>query len=428
MKSIISQHKNGKHIGICSVCSAHPLVIEATLCFDLHSQRKVLIEATSNQVNQFGGYTGMTPEDFRKFVHAIAAEVGFPLSRLILGGDHLGPNCWQHENAQVAMEKAERLIADYVQAGFSKIHLDASMSCADDPIPLSPLVVAERAARLCAVAEAAASPQQRQALSYVIGTEVPVPGGEFHAIAQVHVTRPEDAVQTIETHRQAFARLGLEQAMERVMGLVVQPGVEFDHSTVIHYQPEKARELSAVIEQTPLVFEAHSTDYQTAKAFRQLVRDHFAILKVGPALTFALREAIFSLALIEKELIAAEHQSHVMAVIDSVMQDEPKYWKKYYDPRHSKAMIDLHYSLSDRIRYYWPEARISRAIDKLVTNLSAVQIPLGMLSQYFPLQFSRLLTGECETDPHSLIRDKIQEVLRAYAYGCDEQLQMAVTV
>lgn len=428
MKSIIQQHKSGKHIGICSVCSAHPLVIEATLRFDLHSQRKVLIEATSNQVNQFGGYTGMTPVDFREFVYALAAKVGFPLSRLILGGDHLGPNCWQHEPAQVAMEKAERLIADYVQAGFSKIHLDASMSCADDPLPLPPTVVAERAARLCAVAEATASPEQRQLLSYVIGTEVPVPGGESHAIAQVTVTRPEDAAETIETHRQAFARLGLEQAMERVIGLVVQPGVEFDHTAVVHYQPEKARELSAMIEPTPLVFEAHSTDYQTPKTFRQLVGDHFAILKVGPALTFALREAIFSLALIEKELIATENQSHLLAVIDSVMQDEPKYWKKYYDPRHSKAMIDLHYSLSDRIRYYWPEARISAAIDKLVANLSQVKIPLGMLSQYFPLQFPRLMAGDCAADPHSLIIDKIQEVLRAYAYGCDERQAGAVNV
>lgn len=90
MKSIIQQHKSGKHIGICSVCSAHPLVIEATLRFDLASQRKVLIEATSNQVNQFGGYTGMKPADFREFVYAIAAKVGFPQSRLILGATTLG--------------------------------------------------------------------------------------------------------------------------------------------------------------------------------------------------------------------------------------------------------------------------------------------------------------------------------------------------
>ena len=77
MKTLIARHKAGEHIGICSVCSAHPLVIEAALAFDRNSTRKVLIEATSNQVNQFGGYTGMTPADFREFVFTIADKVGF---------------------------------------------------------------------------------------------------------------------------------------------------------------------------------------------------------------------------------------------------------------------------------------------------------------------------------------------------------------
>lgn len=89
MKDIITRHKSGEHIGICSVCSAHPLVIEAALRFDLSTNNKVLIEATSNQVNQFGGYTGMQPADFRDFVYNIARTVGFPAERIILGGDHL---------------------------------------------------------------------------------------------------------------------------------------------------------------------------------------------------------------------------------------------------------------------------------------------------------------------------------------------------
>ncbi|EKH92210.1 putative tagatose 6-phosphate kinase gatZ domain protein [Escherichia coli 5905] len=45
MKTLIARHKAGEHIGICSVCSAHPLVIEAALAFDRNSTRKVLIEA-----------------------------------------------------------------------------------------------------------------------------------------------------------------------------------------------------------------------------------------------------------------------------------------------------------------------------------------------------------------------------------------------
>ncbi|WP_437889913.1 tagatose-bisphosphate aldolase subunit GatZ [Phytobacter sp. V91] len=421
MKDIIARHKAGEHLGICSVCSAHPMVIEATLRFDAHTDKKVLIEATSNQVNQFGGYTGMKPADFRDFVLSIAKEVGFPQERLILGGDHLGPNCWQNEPAATAMEKSVDLIKAYVAAGFSKIHLDASMSCADDPVPLDPKVVAERAARLCQAAEETASDELKKSLTYIIGTEVPVPGGEASSISRVHVTRVEDAAMTLETHRVAFHALGLDAAMDRVVGMVVQPGVEFDHTQIIHYQPQEAEALSAWIRQTPMVYEAHSTDYQSRQAYRALVGDHFAILKVGPALTFALREAIFALAQMENELIAPENRSRVLDVIDEVMLNEPGYWKKYYRPAWSEAMVDIHFSLSDRIRYYWPHPRIRQSVEKLIANLSATTLPLGLLSQYLPLQFERVLHNEYVATPQNLINDKIQDVLRAYRYGCAEE-------
>ncbi len=418
MKEIIARHKSGEHIGICSVCSAHPLVIEAALRFDLESDRKVLIEATSNQVNQFGGYTGMQPADFRDFVYQIANEVGFPHERIILGGDHLGPNCWQDQPAEEAMEKSIALIKAYVAAGFSKIHLDASMSCADDAVPLDPQIVANRAALLCQAAEQTATDEQKKHLTYVIGTEVPVPGGESSAIEGVHVTRESDAANTVDTHRLAFAALGLEKALERVIAIVVQPGVEFDHTQVIHYQPQEAEALSAWIKKTQLVYEAHSTDYQSRKAYRELVQDHFAILKVGPALTFALREAIFALAKIESELVAPEKRSQVLQVIDEVMLNEPNYWKKYYHPTFSQAMVDIHFSLSDRMRYYWPHPRIRQSVENLVTNLSAIAIPLGLLSQYLPVQFERVMTQQLLATPNNLILDKIQDVLRAYRYGC----------
>lgn len=421
MKEIIARHKRGEHLGICSVCSAHPLVIEAALRFDRDSDNKVLIEATSNQVNQFGGYTGMKPADFRDFVYEIAKDVGFPPERLILGGDHLGPNCWQNEAAAVAMEKSVELIEAYVAAGFSKIHLDASMSCADDSTPLDPMVVAERAAILCKAAENTATEAQKRALTYVIGTEVPVPGGEASTIGTVHVTREKDAARTLETHQIAFHALGLEDALSRVIAIVVQPGVEFDHTQIIHYQPHAAEALSGWIKRTPMVYEAHSTDYQTRQAYHALVRDHYAILKVGPALTFALREAIFALAQMENELVSPEHRSRVLEVIDEVMLNEPGYWKKYYHPTWSQAMVDIHFSLSDRTRYYWPHPRIRQSVEKLISNLNEVSLPLGLISQFMPVQLERLSEGSLTLTPHNLIIDKIQDVLRAYRFGCTAQ-------
>lgn len=122
-----------------------------------------------------------------------------------------------------------------------------------------------------------------------------------------------------------------------MIGLVVQPGVEFDHTGVIDYQPEKAIELSQVVDQYPqMVFEAHSTDYQTDKAYCQLVADHFAILKVGPALTFAMREALFNLAAIEDELVASAHSSHFKQCIENQMREHPQYWQKYYHGNESQ--------------------------------------------------------------------------------------------
>ncbi len=94
------------------------------------------------------------------------------------------------------------------------------------------------------------------------------------------------------------------------MALVVQPGVEFGDEFVHEYQPEPARELVHLIESYPnLVYEAHSTDYQTRQGLRDLVQDHFAILKVGPALTFAFREAIFALVNMENELYYIHRRS-----------------------------------------------------------------------------------------------------------------------
>ena len=110
-------YRAGKLCGITSVCSAHPIVIEAALEFGIETDKPVLIEATCNQVNQDGGYTGMTPADFVGFVHDIAKRVGFDTSHLILGGDHLGPNPWKDLPSDEAMQKAEVMIAAFARAG-----------------------------------------------------------------------------------------------------------------------------------------------------------------------------------------------------------------------------------------------------------------------------------------------------------------------
>jgi len=206
----------GRPTGITSVCSAHPQVIGAALALGRATGKQVLIEATCNQVNQDGGYTGMTPAAFRRFVKAIAQTEGFDPKHLILGGDHLGPNPWKHLAHDAAMAKACTMIAAYAAAGFTKLHLDASMSCLGDPTPLPDATIAARSARLAAVAEAAAPTPP----VYVIGTEVPVPGGALETVEHLTPTTPDAARATYALHRTAFAAEGIT-AFDRIVGLVV---------------------------------------------------------------------------------------------------------------------------------------------------------------------------------------------------------------
>ena len=420
MLDLVAQHKQGEQVGIYAVCSAHPLVLEAALRLAAQGDQLLLVEATSNQVDQFGGYTGMTPADFRDLLHRLAAECRFPVQRLVLGGDHLGPNRWQNEPAEQAMAHAEDLVASYVAAGFKKIHLDCSMSCQGDPVPLTDELVAARAARLANVAEQTAIRQFGHSdLVYVIGTEVPVPGGAHEELAELAVTTPEAARHTLAAHQQAFEQAGLAQLWPRVIGLVVQPGVEFDHTHVIDYHPERAAPLSRMIEAYPhLVFEAHSTDYQTPDAYRQLVRDHFAILKVGPALTFALREALFALAAIEEELVVAKACSGLRQVLEETMLDRPDFWRSHYQGSPNECRLARGYSYSDRIRYYWPDSRVDDCYARLLANLAAEPIPLPLLSQHLPLQYRKVRQGTLSPRVHDLILDQVQEVLHQYAAAC----------
>jgi D-tagatose-1,6-bisphosphate aldolase subunit GatZ/KbaZ len=417
LDEIVLAQKREEARGIASICSTHPWVLKAAMQKD----GLLLIESTCNQVNQFGGYTGMTPAAFAAYMHGLAAENSFPSGRVILGGDHLGPNVWQNEPAASAMHKSADMVRAYVQAGYTKIHLDTSMKLGDDDPtrPLDQEQAARRTAWLAKVAEEtlAKVPKSSNGLRYIIGTEVPIPGGATTHEDGVRVTTVEDAQRTLETTRTAFLREGLDSAWERVIALVVQPGVEFGDDFVLDYNPEAAHELVRFSETTSLIYEVHSTDYQTRNHLRNLVRDHFAILKVGPALTFAFREAVFALAIMEAELFPPGQCSELLAVLDRAMLRQPDYWQEHYHGTPAEQAFARKYSLSDRARYYWTDSAVQAALAKLLSNLESVTIPQSLLSQYAPLALDQIQMGKLPHRPASVIDASIQVVLDDYQYA-----------
>lgn len=432
MKDIVKRYKSGENVGIFSVCCSNQYVIEAAMQKLLNKNISLLVEATANQVDQFGGYTGMKPKEYVKYIYSIADKVGFPKERIILGGDHLGPLTWRTINPREAMENAKNLIREYVLAGFSKIHIDTSMPLNGDfeNEIFDDSLIANRASVLCKVAEEAyleLKEKNDEAMHpvYIIGSEVPIPGG-----AQVEeeeagpkVTSVEGFKNTVETFKKAFESFGVGDAWQYVIGVVVQPGVEFSSDYVWEYNREEAKDLIDELKNYPqLIFEAHSTDYQTPRALKEMVEDGFIILKVGPALTFGFREGIFALNHIENELLKYDENvelSNFIEVLDFSMIKNPKDWVHHYSGTGEKIKLERKYSLSDRARYYMPKDEVNFALEKLMNNLEGIEIPMTIISQFMHEQYKKVREGVLKPIAKELLKDRIGEYLDDYVYAVE---------
>lgn len=426
--SVLLQNRGTtREAGIYSCCSANPFVIRAALRRAAQTGTVALVEATANQVNQYGGYTGMTPEDFHRYLYKIAAEEGFPPECLLCGGDHLGPLSWQHLPEREAMDEAKKLVRAYVLAGFSKIHIDATMRVADDDpnVRLADETIARRGAALCLQAETAfaeyhASHPDAPAPIYVIGSEVPIPGGAQENEDTVSVTSACDLAASVDAFHAAFCRAGLQDAWQRVVAVVVQPGVEFSDASVVCYDRAAAAQLTESLSRYPqLVFEGHSTDYQPKQCLRKMVEDGIAILKVGPALTFGLREGLFALEKIERELLRLREfvASNFSAVLDQVMLENRKNWEKYYHGDFTEQRFARAFSYSDRARYYLTDARVTAAVEQLLGNLDRIGIPPALLSQYLHTQYLRVRDGQLRPCAADILIDHIGDFIDDYLYA-----------
>ena len=422
------QLSNKKDVGVYCACTANDMVIEATLEFARDNDSLVIIEATANQVDQNGGYTGMKPLDFKNFVYAIADKVGYDKERIILGGDHLGPLTWTKLNEAEAMENAKTLVFDYVRAGFTKIHLDTSMRVADDSTTemLSDATIARRSAILAQQALAAYDELVKEEPTaifpaFIIGSEVPIPGGAQEKEDTLAVTSPEAFMGTYEVFKEVFNEYDVNKVFENVIGIVVQPGVEFGDEDLFLYSRENAKVLTSTLKEKfeTLVFEGHSTDYQKPDGLKEMVQDGITILKVGPALTFALREALFALSHIEDQLV--DTPSNLIDVLEAAMLDKPGNWQNHYHGTEKELFIKRKYSYSDRARYYIPVPSVQEAINTLVANLSTEPINMTLLSQYLPYQYRRIKEGLVANEPLAIIKDYVKLYLDDYEYATNSK-------
>ncbi|EOS29103.1 MAG: class II D-tagatose-bisphosphate aldolase, non-catalytic subunit [Kineothrix sp.] len=427
IQEMMEQRRQGKKCGIPSYCTANPLALEIILKRAKQLQMPVLIEATANQVNQYGGYTGMLPKDFYEMIQKMAGEIGVPEELIILGGDHLGPLTWQNLPEKEAMEKSVELVYQYAKAGFTKIHLDTSMKVADDPEGLlSTETIARRGAELYKASmkgyeERKAEVPDAMRPVFIIGSEVPIPGGAQEAEDSLSVTSPEAFQDTVATYKHIFEEAGVKEGWKDVVAVVVQPGVEFGDDQVFLYDHDAATALCSALEKYPEVcFEGHSTDYQSAECLKNMVNDGIAILKVGPALTYGLREALFALSFMEKELVPEDKRADFIETLEKVMLAEPGNWQKHYHGDDKQLALARKYSFSDRARYYIGQPEVTKAIDKLFDNLREYPIPMNMLHQYMPVSYTKVRDGILTLDPKELALDGVANFMLDYEYAVVE--------
>ncbi len=427
IQEMMEQRRQGKKCGIPSYCTANPLALEIILKRAKQLQMPVLIEATANQVNQYGGYTGMLPKDFYEMIQKMASEIGVPEELIILGGDHLGPLTWQNLPEKEAMEKSVELVYQYAKAGFTKIHLDTSMKVADDPEGLlSTETIARRGAELYKASmkgyeERKAEVPDAMRPVFIIGSEVPIPGGAQEAEDSLSVTSPEAFQDTVATYKHIFEEAGVKEGWKDVVAVVVQPGVEFGDDQVFLYDHDAATVLCSALEKYPEVcFEGHSTDYQSAECLKNMVNDGIAILKVGPALTYGLREALFALSFMEKELVPEDKRADFIETLEKVMLAEPGNWQKHYHGDDKQLALARKYSFSDRARYYIGQPEVTKAIDKLFDNLREYPIPMNMLHQYMPVSYTKVRDGILTLDPKELALDGVANFMLDYEYAVVE--------
>ena len=421
LQVMMDNRRQGIRCGIPSYCSANELVLEIALRRAKVLNKPVLIEATANQVNQFGGYTGMMPKDFYNMVLKMAQAIDLPENMVILAGDHLGPLTWQKLPEAEAMANSYELVYQYARAGFTKIHLDTSMKVADDAEGLlSTETIARRGAMLYKAAmkgyeELKAEKPDAMRPVFIVGSEVPIPGGATEAEDTLAVTKPEAFRDTVSTYQRVWNEEGVGEGMKDVIAVVVQPGVEFGDEQVFYYDSAAAADLCATLKEFPdFCFEGHSTDYQSPECLYNMVTDGIAILKVGPALTFGLREALFSLSMMEAELVPAAERANFIDVLEQAMLADPKNWEKHYHGDDRQKALCRKYSYSDRARYYIGQPVVVEAMNKLFENLRSYPIPMNMLHQYMPLSYNKVRTGALALDPRELAMDGVTQFLLDY--------------
>ena len=348
-----------KRKALPSFCSSNFDVLKTIIFFCKIRRLPCLIECTSNQVNQNGGYTKNTPKSFINKIIKISKNLKF--KNLFLGGDHLGPLPWKNTSKEIALKNSIKLIRDFLQQKYCKIHIDTSIKCKDDKT-INNEIIFERTKEIL---ETPSIKKRLKDKFLIIGTEVPLSGSGDEK--KMTITSEEQIKDECDQFKDVLKELKLKN---KKFGLVIEPGMKYMHSTVVVPKFKKFLKKKKISKEENFVFEAHSTDFQSQQILTKLVNNNFKFLKVGPELTLNYSKAIFFMHKIEKKLFKANH-SNIKKVILNSMLNNPKHWKEYYNRKNKNLFLS---SKLDRMRYYLQTNSVIKSINLLKKNINTITL------------------------------------------------------
>ena len=367
-----------------SFCTSNIEVLKIIILYCKRKKLPCLIESTSNQVNQFGGYSGKTPQEFYNNIKKILKKNNFSSRNFYMGGDHLGPLPWKKKNEKTAVNNSVQLINKCLDSNYSKIHVDTSIKCINDKI-INHSIIFDRTKYIL---QNSKLKKKLGKTFLIIGTEVPLSGSnekgkiKLTQINQINleVKKFKDLLKTLYKKKLKF-------------GLVIEPGMRFMHNSIqkpnfANFEPKRK-----ISKKNNFVYEAHSTDYQPLGVLIKLVKNNFKFLKVGPELTYNYSRSLFLMEKIEKKYLK-NNFSKIKDNIMSTMLKDKKYWKDYYSGSSLKVKKLILNSKLDRMRYYLNKHKIKISINKLkknINSLSSEKIKKYLLSKENKTLFDKKL-------------------------------------
>jgi len=420
---IMKANCKGERKGIYMVRSQNPTVLEAYFNQALADGAPVLIEISADilDLRRQGGK--ISPEDFIKKAKHIAVKTGFPRERLFLGINDLSPSLWQDGSDESALQKACEFISGLVGLGFNKLGIHAGNLRKGDNV-YGTLAQEKSIARETALYQAAEQaavdlPDEEKPVYVINACPGQVIGG---AEDQGRAASRKDVENAVNRFAQIAAAAGLPEMKKRLLAVRASPGSGFDSEKVIPFDSSLIKEMGGCGHGGhPVALEVQQADFQPQTVLNQLVDSHFAFLSVGSELTYVMREALFSLAVMENETMIGKpgvYLSNFIIELDRAMQSAPQVWEKYYLGNGFEQLVARKYSLFDRSRFFLEDKEVRKMKKRLYDNLVAHPVPLTVLRQFMPRQYERVAAGELENEPKALVMDAVRYVLRKYSRAC----------